>query len=660
VTAAVKVEASASGNPISCVVGGCDVQTSVSLEAAVAASVGFNYESSQVDTAEKTWDPNAQAIAGYESLQTLREAERDAQIEGANSNAYIKQKLLEQSELLGEWEIALVELNKVAAEHNQLVAQYRFLTDQRAQTIDSIRSGYLAKPYFRLERDSAAARASDTLDRAVQVAYLTAKALEYEQLHPIAYLNTLYQVRNTGDLRKFLDRLDIDFNAIDHNLFSKRESRLSLARDILGLTDQNLNPTGRLTPAQVEQLRYQRFQEFLRNAHIVNAARGVNKFFIPFTTYLDMPNGPFFVGASHYRISRVGNNDPGCSTGCRGVWLNLVTDQRPGDFSQSGPPAIVLTHGGHATYRNGAGQIVTYDPGPAAIIGQSLPPGFGNETRSILLSTHLNLAPNPADPASQPNPNFTVSGFHNLSVFTSQWGVEINMQETSNRSLDITKLRDIEVRMDATYLTTNLSQQFVEMETRRVDAMTAGQTVPADVQRFMERYEREQAALRGAANAARLATHHALPTANQPAGDQFFGTMFVNTPANLGVVDIGFTLALGSDGKISGALCATCTPLYTYKTAPTLTGAFDTATKKATFTASFTQTIGGRTVQRRLQFTGQLKQQGQLLEGTYKETIDGYTDRPIVTEGTFLVSRLSRLVETPTSGIKLYLPLVAR
>ena len=111
VTAAARVETSVQANPAACIFGGCGVQATVSLETAIEASEGFNWESSHVDSVEETWDPNAAEIAFYESLQILKEAERDAQIEGANSNAYIKQLLLQQSELLGEYETAVAQFD---------------------------------------------------------------------------------------------------------------------------------------------------------------------------------------------------------------------------------------------------------------------------------------------------------------------------------------------------------------------------------------------------------------------------------------------------------------------------------------------------------------------------------------------------------------------
>ena len=530
-----------------------------------------------------------------------------------------------------------------------MVEQYRLLMAQHQEAMGSIVDDYLEMPFFRLERDDAALRATDRLDRAVQYAYLEAKALEYFQLEPLAWLSDLYWVRRTSDLRDFLDRLDTSYAPLDPNLFSKKESRLSIAYHILGLTDENLNPDGTLSPAQVEQLRYQRFQELLQSSHIVNEELGVDKYAIPFTTYLDMENGPFFIGASHYRISRWNSSDPGCSTGCRGVWLNLVTDQPDSDFGGD-RPALKLTHGGQATYKNGEGEIVTYDPGPAAIIGQDLPEGFGDEVRSILKDVHLNLPP-----ASEPDQNLCVNGFHNFSIATSQWIIEIDMNETGNAALDISQLKDIEVRMDATYMTSGLSSQYVEMENHRVDAVAAGLPVPAKVSDYLQAYKQEQAEARRAAQLAAPQMPQALQVVP---GNAYFSTMCVDDPVTLGIMDIGFTLGF-EEGAISGELCVDCTPLYTPEISPTVSGTYDAGANTFSFTSVFTQTTSGKEVTRTLTFEGEIRDDGELLDGSYTETIEGYTAQPIVTDGTFLVSRLSR-EEIRPDGWQIYLPITLK
>ena len=74
---------------------------------------------------------------------------------------------------------------------------------------------------------------------------------------------------------------------------------------------------------------------------------------------------------------------------------------------------------------------------------------------------------------------------------------------------------------------------------------------------------------------------------------------------------------------------------------------------------SRTQTTSGKEVTRTLTFEGEIKDDGELLEGSYTETIGGYTAQPIVTAGTFLVSRLSREEIRPDRR-QIYLPIVLR
>ena len=125
-TASAKATVKGSVNPIDCILGGCTAEGEASVETAFNVTIGLRFELSTVASTEAVFDPNALQIAHFESLGILKEAERDAAIEGANSAAEVKNLLLEQTELLIEEEIAWSEFNKVVAEHNLLVDQYLF------------------------------------------------------------------------------------------------------------------------------------------------------------------------------------------------------------------------------------------------------------------------------------------------------------------------------------------------------------------------------------------------------------------------------------------------------------------------------------------------------------------------------------------------------
>jgi hypothetical protein len=622
-----KFTAEANANPVGCIIGGCAVKAEESIEAKFALTAGVRYDGSYIATSETVKDPSAVTIAGFESNITAAETLRDSQIEGANSAAVIKQLLLDEVTALDDYRIAVSQFSRVVSEHNTLVARYQELLTQRQSNFDALANDSpLTKPYTRLFRDAAALRSITTLDQATQAAYLTAKAYEYLTMSPVPYLNELYRVRNADNLRDFLDKLAGAYAALPREQFSKRTYRLSLAEDILGLTDANLNPKGALTPAQVEAERASQFRAFLEQNRY--RAGGQDKIAYVFGTTLDNPK--FLRGVFNNRIARVGSGDPGCASGCRGLWMNLVTDQSAADF-KGDLPQIKLTHGGSATYRDGNLHEVTYRPGPALMIGRSLPPGFASgDTRAALMTSHVNLGL-----SEQPNPNYLEDRFYDLSIATSQWVLEIDLTSPSeNTKLDLSKIRDIEIRMDTTYVTPASNAKLVQMDGQRLDALDAGTPVPADVAAFLASYHPERPAPAAAPSAAPAA----LATAAASSGYAYRGQFFVKAPVNLGMAEIGFDLAIAGDGAVGGRLCKGCTPLYSE--APAISGRYDAATRAITFaTASFGGSINGRAITRKLSFSGKLSPAGDKLEGTYSETIDGYTPQPIATQGEFLVTR---------------------
>lgn len=615
-------------NPVACIAGSCDVTLEQSLEARLETTLGTRLSRTHLNTTDTIYDASALQVSGFEQLITAQETLRDAEIEGANSDAVIKQLLLDQAAALIDLEIALNQLNQVIAEQNLLVAQYHQAMEQRQSSWEAIKfDSPLTKPYTRLFRDAAALSSISTLDQATQAAYLAAKAYEYLTMNPVPYMDELYRVRNADNLRVFLDKLSADYAALPREQFSKRTYRLSLAEDLLGLTDENLNPDGALAPAQVADERARLFREFLEANRY--RANGEDKIAYVFGTTLDHPK--FLRGVFNNRIARISNDDPGCASGCRGLWLNLVTDQQAGEF-RGDLPQIRLSHGGSATYRNGSLREVTYRPGPALMIGRTLPPGFGGETRAAVMTSHINLGP-----SEEPNRNYLEDRFFDLSIATSQWIIEIDLTSPSeNTRLDLSKIRDIEIRMDTTYVTPAANARFVAMDTQRLNALESGAPLPAEVAAFLEAHE-APAQLEAPAPAAAAIAAPTQATAGV-SGYAYRGQFFVSAPVNLGTAAIGFDLAIADDGTISGRLCRGCTPLYTE--APSISGSYDAAAQTMSFTtAVFGGTINGREVQRTIAFSGAFDPATNELEGTYVETLTGYTPDPLVTEGEFLVTR---------------------
>ncbi|MEZ4514739.1 MAG: Ig-like domain-containing protein [Chloroflexota bacterium] len=634
-----KTTVTVSGNPLHCFFGGCSVTNETSLEVALNRTSGTNIERTHISTSEFVYSPNEAIIGQFESLITLKNAEKEARLAALDSQQLVFDLLLEQTELLIELQIAQTQFNKVVAEHNLLVDQYLLKLTQRQGTIDALQTSYLSKPYFRLFRDSAALGAASTLDQATQLAYLTAKALEYHTLSPVSYMEELYRVRNPANLRAFLEKLARDYNGLPNTQFSKATYRLSLAEDLLGLSDTNLNPDGTLTPEEVTAVRDARFQALLQESRITNAETGFDSIVFLFSTSLDDPK--FSTGGVfNHRISRTssGNDgDPGCKTaiGCRGVWLNMVTAQDPADFGDS-LPRILLSHGGQATYRDGNLHEVSYDPGPALMIGHSLPPGFDPKGRvAALMTTHINLGL-----GAEPNGNLIVDNFYNLSVAATQWRITIDLKNTvENSVLDLNQLKDIEIRMDTTFVTASQFQRLAALEQQRIASETYGTPLAADVVAGLaEEMPRWETAVRAAQQ-----------TESQPAHQQqtndtnaYTGTMYVNTPVQLGIMELGFNLDIGADGAVTGTLCHRCSTLYpSDEPDVAITGSYNATTNQISFqTDVFSRPVAGRTATQQVVFNGEVKEDGTVIEGTYSETLNDYTAVPVVSTGDFLVARL--------------------
>ena len=84
-----------------------EYETKVGVKAASLEDMaGLRHAQIWTDSTQTVWDPAAEAIAGYESLKALKQAEAQAAIEGANSAAVVRNLLLQQSEALEEYEIA--------------------------------------------------------------------------------------------------------------------------------------------------------------------------------------------------------------------------------------------------------------------------------------------------------------------------------------------------------------------------------------------------------------------------------------------------------------------------------------------------------------------------------------------------------------------------
>lgn len=269
-------------------------------------SAGYRFEHSRTRSTQTVWDPAQKELAELESAQALQQAVNQADIIGANSAATVRNLLLQTSELAIEEEIVFKEMNRLVSEHNDLVNQYNHFLNLREEARENLVDSHLANPAFRILRDQSTIEAARSHDIAAQFAYLAAKALEYEFLIRYPGLNDIFKARTADDIDNFVNDLDTFRLAVgspgERNRFPYR---ISLARDLLGLSDEALDPDGTLSPSERTRLRFEGFQQLVQSSVVTDDGGQVVALEIPFTTSL-LDNTIFTPNIWNNRIAGVG------------------------------------------------------------------------------------------------------------------------------------------------------------------------------------------------------------------------------------------------------------------------------------------------------------------------------------------------------------------
>lgn len=424
------------------------------VSTAVIASTGIRVEASVMGSVQTVWDPEQKKLARLEGSLALQQAINQAEIINANSAATIKTLLLQTAELSIEKEVVLAEMNRLAAEHNDLVNQYNQFVNLREQARADLVDSNLANPAFRILRDQTTVEAARSIDVAAQFAYLTAKALESEFLIRYPNLHQIFKARTADDVDNFINDLEAFRVAIGSPGERNRYPyRISVAKDLFGLSDESLDPTGKLSASERARLRFEGFQALLQRSKITNSAGQVIGFELPFATTL-LDNKLFTPNVWNNRIAGVGL--PADVPGTQGLALNVLTRQ----FGDIGTPEVQLTHDGHASYRTVNGDLVEYVPENAKLAGFATPPGFESKskTATILSSVNGNGRGTPS------------SALFNRSVAASNWTLRIDLRSPFNSKLDISQLEDIEINMDTTGVALANNVQAAQADAERLQA----------------------------------------------------------------------------------------------------------------------------------------------------------------------------------------------
>jgi len=588
------------------------------VEMYLDANFGYNYSKTWINSSELKWDPNAQVIRGYQGVQALKEAEAQATIEGANSAAVIKNLLLQQSEQLLEVEIALEAFNKAAAEHNHLAQRYSRLLNKRALAVNRVirHNSHLVNPAYRIMRDTLTVQAAEANAQAAQFAYLTARAAEYDLLTPYPEIDEVFKARTANDLRVFLDDLKVWYQAADlPGQLNRYPYTLSLARDVMGLTDENLDPQGALSSEALEQLRDERFQEILQQYILEDTLQ------FEFGTSLDQRRTENqYLFSPNIWVNRIAGVSTPLSEN-QGISVNIVT----GQSDDVGRPEVVLTHAGQASYRDAMGGIVHYDPGTAAPVGYVLPAGLNPPNTTVVLLPGINGSGGVAN-----------AGLVNRSVAASRWILRIPAASKGN--LDYRQIQDIEIYLDSTGRALPGREQSAQTDAARLQAGLA--LAPFNT---AERPTVEAPVVVSSAGSAPRATLNDTAVIS----GAYRGNVVISRPLPIALQVLGFDLFGPSTGSGQATLSGTVNTTYTAMYSGHIGLHGDVDGVSFTLASDLINTdVAGRPVQQRFTLTGQAEEGGQVLQGDYSGVITGLLPMPIVVEGRFSGSRLDQ----PTSG----------
>ncbi|MBN1148022.1 MAG: PKD domain-containing protein, partial [Anaerolineales bacterium] len=577
----------------------------------LTAKAGYNHAWTWIGSTEEITDWNEGQIGEWESDKALKQAVAEADIEGANSAAVVKNLLLQELEALEEYKVAIAECNKLVAEGDYLAERRSRLLNMREQAIDRVAShnSHLLNPAYRIWRDSLTTQSLRAHALAAQFAYLTARAAEYELLTPYPDLGDIFRARTANDIRLFLDGLAVWVQALDlPGQLNRYPYTISLARDLWGLTDEALiEEYGSMNAGELEALRYQEFQKLLQGS--VDA----NQLEVWFTTALDQgrEEGQYLFSPNIWNNRIAGVGAPLAQN--QGVWINLVT-------RQSGVvdgTELVLVHGGLAggaeAYRNALGQTVYYDPDTAVPVGYKLPAGLDPENTTVVLRPGVNGAGAIAN-----------SGLINLSVAASSWTLRIPADSRGN--LDYGQIEDIQIVMDTTGRA--LPGLAAQAEQDALLLQAGLELEPVKVNPAVE-------VPSSTAPAIQVEGPLQAPAIVGQIGGLYSGHVMVTSPVTIAIQVLDIEL-WNTDGVLTGTIAAEEGALY-----PVGVELYGSVVGDSFSLTSdpFTTMVAGRMVTQTVTLVGQAEKEGDLLRADYTGTITNLLPEPILVQGKFMGSR---------------------
>ena len=312
-------------------------------------------------------------------------------------------------------------------------------------------------PGYRIIRDSKRMELAKQLNRAAELAYLAARRAEYEYATPLSAnsgfrISDIYRGRTATDIITFLKRLRfITNNAASGQTSSALNTtnlKISVAQDILGLTDAELARRGFKTAKARRDERLRLFQQWVAENTAPNNFESPydGKPTLRFSFSTSLLDGAVFSnvmpqGYDRFWLMKVGGiGEP--KPASTGLSLNLVTNQ-PGLSYQT----VSVTQAGMTHLKAQSGCIFDYKlVAPAFMLGLDWPSSQDAHEVSAVLKANIN------DWHPYTEEGFRTPAFMGRPVSATEWRVIVfTGSPARTMDMDLRQLRDIELNMSVTY-----------------------------------------------------------------------------------------------------------------------------------------------------------------------------------------------------------------
>ncbi|MCK4792125.1 MAG: hypothetical protein KAV87_50820, partial [Desulfobacteraceae bacterium] len=212
-------------------------------------SVGFGKSEGTSQCKSETYNPGSIFSGWANGQKEVYTALKNAQIEGINSRAKIRNILLEGVERGLELELAIEQHNQNAAKLESLVNRVDKLIDDWIKADQDIAASYYTDPTFRLLRDDAVIDAEREMQAVAKQAYLAINALEYEWVeefdwtNPYVYsytTNDIFDLQTLNDIQTYMSSfVSVDSDLCEDTMsnFNYYHKTISLREDIFGFSD---------------------------------------------------------------------------------------------------------------------------------------------------------------------------------------------------------------------------------------------------------------------------------------------------------------------------------------------------------------------------------------------------------------------------------------